>query len=83
MALAFGLPVCRSKALSQLPFASPGPGMPQPETSLEHAQSVPAASSASRPKIERVSCAAGAIHGSAEGAPGAARMIPPSAMLPM
>src|SRR4051812_16109539 len=56
--------------------------MPQPDTSFEQAQSVPVPSSASRPKVERVPSAPGAIHSSADEAPGAARLIPPSVMLP-
>src|SRR3954451_7849345 len=68
--LPFEAPVFRSKDLSALPLAAPGPATPIDDMSFEHAHRVPELSSARTPRIDRLSLAPGLIQGSAAAAPG-------------
>src|SRR5713101_577312 len=80
--LRFPTPVLRSKPFNALPVSLPVAGPPNALKSFEHAQSVPDASSAKTPKIEREPAAPGWTNAVLAAVRGWTRTIPPSPRRP-
>src|SRR6266403_6419590 len=81
--LRFAAPVRRSKPFRALPLSPLPEGPPKALRSFEHAQSVFALSSASTPKMDRVSDAPGGTNTATSPLRESVRTIPPSPRRPM